>query len=56
MTKTEAYYAHKTACVVCLYSQAQTGSGLCRYGFRAFLDFQSEVWRRLKELQAKCAG
>jgi hypothetical protein len=56
MTRTEAYRAHVSACVLCLNSQAPTGSGMCIYGFRCFLGFQSEVWGRLKELQAKCAG
>ena len=56
MTETDRYYAHKTACVICLNQQAQTGSGLCLYGFCAFLGFQSEVWKKLKELQAKCTG
>jgi len=56
MTETERFHAHETACVICLNKQAQTGSGLCRYGFRSFLGFQNEVWKKLKELQAKCAG
>ena len=46
MTATEKYYAHKTACILCLKGIAPTESGLCSYGFRAFLDFSGEVWRR----------
>ena len=55
MPASERYYAHLSACVICQRQQAPTGSGRCAYGFRSFLDFSAEVWRRLKELQAKSA-
>lgn len=51
MTDTEAYYAHISACVICIYTQERSGSGMCIEGFRRSLRWGAEVVKKVRSIQ-----